>query len=462
MRADDCVLAATGSGTPTALLVLGGLLLVAGLVTLLVLSKRRRAALAAAALGMLLVATLHMPATPALAATANSQTSGPCPTETTPPVATPKPDPKPTPEPESEAPDLAASNVSPADELVAGSEASIVFTLSNVGPVATSAPIEATVSLVSGSPFALGFDPSATSATVNGASVSVSNGAFTITGAGTAADPFMVSTTAVLAPEKTISMSVTVTAPVSDTASDSSATLRIATGTGGGDTQDGNNPTTATFRAAAALPEPGCQEKNDKSPTADTDQDGVVDACDLDSDNDGVLDSEEDLNVNVQFEDDDVDGDSLVLPVLGDGISSYLDLDSDNDGIPDLMEGRAFTRATIDLFDSNHDGVLDAGLEFGANGLLDDLETSPDSGTLRPEFASLRNTDGDDKYDFFDLSSNGVDYDLYAVGLDALDLLGAGFISTLSDADADGIQLVVDSDPVHRGAPNSPYSPYSS
>ena len=462
MTTDDCVLAATGTDTPGALLMLGAFLLVAGFLTLLVFSKRRRAALGVAALGMLLVATLHLPTTPALAATASSDTTGPCPTETTPPVATPKPDPKPTPKPEAELPDLAASNVSPADELAAGSEASMVFTISNVGPVATSAPIEATVALDTDSPFALAFDPAVTSATVNGASVSVNNGAFTVTGTGTAADPFVVRTTAVLASGETVSIAFTVTAPVSDTASESSATLRIVSGTGGGDTQSSNNPTTATFRAAAAPPEPGCQAVNDKSSTEDTDQDGVVDACDLDSDNDGVLDSEEDLNRNGRFEDDDVDGDNLVLPELGDGISSYLDLDSENDGIPDLMEGRAFTRATINLFDANLDGVFDASLEFGANGLLDDLETSPDSGTLRPEFASLRNTDSDDKWDFVDLSSNGVDFDLYAVGLDSLDLLGAGFISTLSDDDEDGIQLVVDSDPVNRGAPNSPYSPYSS
>jgi hypothetical protein len=39
----------------------------------------------------------------------------------------------------------------------------------------------------------------------------------------------------------------------------------------------------------------------------------------------------EDFNNNGKFEDDDSEGNILIVPVLGDGISNYLDLDSDND-----------------------------------------------------------------------------------------------------------------------------------
>lgn len=74
----------------------------------------------------------------------------------------------------------------------------------------------------------------------------------------------------------------------------------------------------------------------------------------------------------------------------------------------------------------------------------------------------LKNTDGDDKPDFIDLNSNGADYDLYAIGKDNLDDFGAGFISRINDLDKDGIQAVVDTDLVRRGAPNSPLSPYIS
>ncbi|MFP3548948.1 hypothetical protein SB748_36775, partial [Rhizobium sp. SIMBA_035] len=71
----------------------------------------------------------------------------------------------------------------------------------------------------------------------------------------------------------------------------------------------------------------------------------------------------------------------------------------------------------------------------------------------------IRNTDGDDKPDFVDLNSNGVDNDLWVIGKDNLDDFGSGFISRISDSDKDGIQAVVDTDLIKRGAPNSPLSP---
>ena len=202
----------------------------------------------------------------------------------------------------------------------------------------------------------------------------------------------------------------------------------------------------------------GCSAINDKSPTLDSDGDGIADACDGDADNDGIPDALEDLNHNGKFEDDDVDGDALVIPVLGDGVSSYLDLDSDNDGILDLFES-GIPASVISQIDTDRNGVIDAGVPKGNNGIADILETAPDSGVMK---YPLRNTDGDDKPDFVDLKSNGVEYDLYAIGKSNLDDLGAGFISRISDADNDGIQAVVDTDLVKKGAPNSPLSPYAS
>lgn len=202
----------------------------------------------------------------------------------------------------------------------------------------------------------------------------------------------------------------------------------------------------------------GCTAVNDKSPTIDTDGDGIMDACDLDSDNDGIPDSIEDLNGNGKFEDDDTEGNILVTPVLGDGISSYLDLDSDNDGILDLFESGIPT-SVINQIDTDHNGVIDSGIAVGSNGLADILETSPDSGILK---YPIKNTDGNSSADFVDLMSNGVDYDLYAIGKSNLDDLGSGFISRISDSDKDGIQAVVDTDLIKRGAPNSPLSPYAS
>lgn len=201
----------------------------------------------------------------------------------------------------------------------------------------------------------------------------------------------------------------------------------------------------------------GCTAVNDKSPTLDSDGDGIVDACDLDSDNDGIPDSLEDLDKNGKFEDDDVEGVYGLIPVLGDGISSYLDLDSDNDGILDLFESGIPT-SVISQIDTDRNGIIDSNIPVGKNGIADILETFPDSGIMK---YGLKNTDGDDKPDFIDLDSNGVDFDLYMIGKANLDTLGGGFISTVDDKDKDGIQAVVDTDLAKRGAPNSPLSPYA-
>jgi len=113
---------------------------------------------------------------------------------------------------------------------------------------------------------------------------------------------------------------------------------------------------------------------------ADTDGDGVPDSVDLDDDNDGIPDTEE--------------GDGA-LDTDGDGVPDSLDLDADDDGIPDVVE------AGHDEADGDGDGTVDCA--GGANGLCDDLETSPDSGTLDYEIAD---TDGDGVPDFQDIDSD--------------------------------------------------------
>lgn len=202
----------------------------------------------------------------------------------------------------------------------------------------------------------------------------------------------------------------------------------------------------------------GCTVVNDKSPALDTDGDGIVDACDLDSDNDGIPDAVEDFDKNGKFQDDDAEGDILLTPVLGDSVPNYLDLDSDNDGILDLFES-GIPGSVINQIDTDHNGIVDSNIPVGKNGIADILETSPDSGVLK---YAVKNTDGDDKPDFLDVMSNGSDLDLYKIGKGNLDTLGGGFISTIDDRDRDGIQAVVDTDLVKRGAPNSPLSPYAS
>ncbi|MCX5745867.1 MAG: DUF4215 domain-containing protein, partial [Proteobacteria bacterium] len=122
----------------------------------------------------------------------------------------------------------------------------------------------------------------------------------------------------------------------------------------------------------------------------DHDGDGVPDNVDIDDDNDGLLDTEEGNGT--------VDTD-------GDGVPDVFDLDSDNDGIPDVIE------AGHHLGDATTDGALACPSGFGANGLCDDLETTPDSSM--PDYdddgapdAMPRDTDGDGIDDYRDLDSD--------------------------------------------------------
>uniref|UniRef100_UPI00047955D9 glycine-rich protein n=1 Tax=Maribacter antarcticus TaxID=505250 RepID=UPI00047955D9 len=74
----------------------------------------------------------------------------------------------------------------------------------------------------------------------------------------------------------------------------------------------------------------------------DTDSDGVSDICDLDDDNDGILDTEEGTT--------DLDND---------GFPNSLDLDSDGDGCPDAIEGGG-TFTITDLNNNQLTGGVDA------------------------------------------------------------------------------------------------------
>lgn len=206
---------------------------------------------------------------------------------------------------------------------------------------------------------------------------------------------------------------------------------------------------------------PDCKESicdvSDKSSSIDTDMDGVFNSCDIDSDNDGIPDFIENAdNTPRIFEDDDKEGVDGFVTEFGDGVANYLDLDSDNDGILDLFES-GIPNSVIDQIDADHNGIIDRGIAFGKNGFADILETFPDSGV--PKYP-IRDTDADGLPDFLDITSNGSDYDLYAIGKMNLDQLGAGFLSRTDDTDIDGIQDPVDTDLQAKGAPHSPLSPY--
>jgi len=168
------------------------------------------------------------------------------------------------------------------------------------------------------------------------------------------------------------------------------------------------------------------------SPDTDTDGDGIPDINDLDDDNDGIFDSNEG------------DGDTD-----GDGIPDSLDLDSDNDGVPDLNES-GLTPDQINQLDTDGDGIIDPSNNFGENGVIDSLETTPDSGQLdlngdgQPD--DPIDTDQDGVPDFQDLDSDndGIPDVTEAGGTDTD---GDGLIDGANiDTDGDGLADAVDPD----------------
>jgi hypothetical protein len=108
---------------------------------------------------------------------------------------------------------------------------------------------------------------------------------------------------------------------------------------------------------------------------------GIVD---IDNDDDGILDSFEDLNL-------DGDNDPSTDPTDsdGDGIADYLDIDSDNDGIPDNVEAQT-TQAYI----------LPSGVDANNNGLDDAYENNGNLGLFPID------TDGDSLPDYLDEDSD--------------------------------------------------------
>lgn len=110
----------------------------------------------------------------------------------------------------------------------------------------------------------------------------------------------------------------------------------------------------------------------------------ITNAVDLDTDNDGILDNFEDLNL-------DLDNDPTTNPTDtdGDSIADYLDIDSDNDGIPDNVEAQS----TVGYIEPN-------GLDSNNNGLDDAYEADGNLGII-PE-----DTDGDNLPDYVDEDSD--------------------------------------------------------
>ena len=165
----------------------------------------------------------------------------------------------------------------------------------------------------------------------------------------------------------------------------------------------------------------------------DDDDDGIANDADLDDDNDGILDTVEDANL-------DNDNNPLTNPTDtdADGVPNYLDLDSDGDGIPDNIEAQTTNGYTVPgtFTDLNGDGVNDV----YAGGLT---PVDTDNDTI-PDFLDL-DSDDDGTNDQTEANitltgnegGNGLDNGLEAID-DYSDVNGnLNDPTTLPDADSD-------------------------
>ncbi len=145
----------------------------------------------------------------------------------------------------------------------------------------------------------------------------------------------------------------------------------------------------------------------------DTDGDGTFDYIDLDSDNDGIPDSVENMYA---LNNGDTDGD---------GFPDYQDLDSDNDGINDIEEAGGI--------DADHDALAD---------------TPNAEGTL----FFPTDTDNDGIPDYLEVDSNNDGITDISGSVNAnQDLDGDGVVDNTADPDEDGIPNVVDGQPTNYG-----------
>ena len=185
----------------------------------------------------------------------------------------------------------------------------------------------------------------------------------------------------------------------------------------------------------------------------DTDGDGYPDYLDIDSDNDGIPDNIEaqttsgyippsGVDANANGLDDAYEGGSTIglfpIDTDGDNLPDYLDEDSDNDNVPDSIEAH----------DHNHDGIADViyiNSDKDNDGLDDAYEGSSTldidvNDEIDTPFTDLPNTDGDSESDYRDTDDDDdgietIDEDLDEDGNYAND-----------DSDEDGTPNYLDSD----------------
>ena len=242
---------------------------------------------------------------------------------------------------------------------------------------------------------------------------------------------------------------------------------------------------------------------DDNAMGTDTDNDGTPDYLDIDSDNDGIPDVLEgssgrdtdadgiddrydvDQTQGTDTNNDGIDDDATAINSDRDGLPDYIDLDSDNDGILDSVEaGLANLDSDSDGIDDAFDADQTAGTDSNLDGILEDgprdtdgdgqddyrdLDSDNDSLTdvIEAGLADENNngqsddgittdmpldSDGDTIPDYIDIDSNNDgENDINSVGRGILDADGDGRVDSGTDTDSDGIVDVVDSAPQRFG-----------
>jgi hypothetical protein len=212
--------------------------------------------------------------------------------------------------------------------------------------------------------------------------------------------------------------------------------------------------------------------------TTDYDNDGILDALDLDSDNDGIPD-----NIEAQTTQNyiapittDANGDGVydiyaggLTPVNTDGVDTvdYLDLDSDNDSIPDCNESiNSISSCPVNDTNVGINGLVDWAEDSDSfadvNGraynsgafILDDLDSDTDDNGSNASpmgidldyrdnlFSATLDTDSDGILDIFDMDddNDGILDTVEEAGTIGLDTDGDGVPNRLDlDSDNDGI-----------------------
>jgi large repetitive protein len=206
----------------------------------------------------------------------------------------------------------------------------------------------------------------------------------------------------------------------------------------------------ATTGLANCLPNTGLGEP-------DFDGDGVVNALDIDSDNDGITDvieaggtdangdGKNDTSGSILATGSDTNGDGKADSYPNDnadasGLPNYLDIDADDDGIPDNIEAQPTTGV---IAGANY--VAPSGIDADNNGLDDIYQTSTQTGKgLTPINTDATLANSDAIPDYLDLNSDG----------DALTDRDESIVSTLPsgvDTDGDGLDNVYENNPASSG-----------